>query len=237
MIKRIIDALKLRYVLHYGGEKYLNYLRSKGVKIGKGTTVGENAASLQIDISRPYLLEIGDNCRLNTGLVIMTHDFATMVFKNKYGELIPCSGKVKIGNNVYFGRQCTVLKGVTIGDNCIIGYGAVVMKDIPANSVVVGRPAKVVCTLDEYYEKRKKKGLEESLELAREIQRTFHRRPIPEDFREEFVYFVSGDEVDKYPTLNIERELRSTGDCYEKWVSCHVAPFKSFEDFLQAAGI
>lgn len=238
MIRKLFKALKMRYILHYGGEKYLNYLRNKGVKIGRGTTVGENAASLQIDISRPYLLEIGENCRLNTGLVIMTQDFATMVFKNKYGELIPCSGKVKIGNNVYFGRQCTVLKGVTIGDNCIIGYyGSIVMKDVPANSVVVGRPAKVVCTLDEYYEKRKIRGVEDAFELAREISRTFHRRPIPEDFREEFIYFVSGEEINKYPNLNIERELRTTGDCYDRWVSNHKALFNSFDEFLKAAGI
>lgn len=237
MIRRLFNALRMRYILHYGGEKYLNYLRSKGVKIGQGTTIGENASSLQIDLSRPYLLEIGDNCRLNTGLVIMTHDFATMVFKNKYGELIPCSGKVKIGNNVYFGRQCTVLKGVTIGDNCIVGYGSVVMKDVPANSVVVGRPAKVICTLDEFFEKRKQKSLEESLELAREIQKKFHRRPVPEDFREEFVYFVSGGEVEKYPNLNIERELRTTGDCYDVWVANHKAAFSSFDEFLKAAGI
>lgn len=51
--------------------------------------------------------------------------------------------------------NCTVLKGVTIGDNCIIGIGSIVTKDIPANSVAIGNPAKVVCSLDEYFEKRK----------------------------------------------------------------------------------
>lgn len=51
--------------------------------------------------------------------------------------------------------NCTVLKGVTIGDNCIIGIGSIVTKDIPANSVAIGNPAKVVCSLDEYFEKEK----------------------------------------------------------------------------------
>lgn len=50
----------------------------------------------------------------------MTHDFASYVFVNKYNEFIPSHGKVKIGNNVWFGMNCTVLKGVTIGDNCIL---------------------------------------------------------------------------------------------------------------------
>ena len=44
-----------------------------------------------------------------------------------------------------------MLKGVTIGDNCIIGYGSTVMKDIPANSVAVGTPTKVICTIEEYF--------------------------------------------------------------------------------------
>ena len=44
--------------------------------------------------------------------------------------------------------NCTVLKGVTIGDNCIIGIGSIVTKDIPANSVAIGNPAKVVKKFD-----------------------------------------------------------------------------------------
>ena len=50
----------------------------------------------------------------------------------------------------------TVLKGVTIGDNCIIGAGSIVTKDIPSNSVSSGVPAKIVSSLDDYFEKRKK---------------------------------------------------------------------------------
>ena len=163
--------------------------------------------------------------RLNYGLTIMTHDFTTLVFKNYYKDFLPSSGKVKIGNNVYFGRHCTVLKGVTIGNNCIIGYGSLVMKDIPDNSVVAGSPAKVICTLEQYYEKRKQKSLEEALELAREIERTHGRRPVPSDFREEFVFFVSGNEVDKYPDIPIKHQLTTMGDCYEKWVKEHIALF------------
>ena len=48
---------------------------------------------------------------------------------------MPSSGRVTIGNNVRFGVDCTVLKGVTIGDNCFIAAGSLVTKDIPANSV------------------------------------------------------------------------------------------------------
>lgn len=51
---------------------------------------------------------------------------------------------IKVGNNVWFGADVTVLAGVTIGDNCTIGTGSVVTKNIPANSVAVGNPCKIV---------------------------------------------------------------------------------------------
>ena len=54
------------------------------------------------------------------------------------------SAPVKVGRNVWLGGKVTVLKGVTIGDNAVIGANAVVTKDIPANAVAVGIPARVV---------------------------------------------------------------------------------------------
>lgn len=236
MANYLVEKIKRKYVEFRGGETYLNYLRKKGVRIGEKCTIGP-PKTVVIDCSRPYLVEIGNNVRLNYGLTLMTHDFTTMVFKSYYGDFLPASGKIKIGNNVYFGRNCTVLKGVTIGDNCIIGYGSLVMKDIPNNSVVAGSPAKVICTLDEYYEKRKVKALEEAFALAREIQAVYNRKPIPSDFREEFVYFVSGNNVDKYPEIPIKHQLTTMGDCYEKWIKNHKAIYKDFDEFLKAAGI
>lgn len=236
IVKRVFSAVERRIVFRLGGEYYLNYLRSKGCHIGVGC-LPASPKLLNIDISRPYLIHIGDRVRLNQGLTILTHDFSTLVFKAKYGELLASSGKVTIGNNVYFGRNCTVLKGVSIGDNCIIGYGSLVMKDIPANSVAVGSPARVICSIDEYYEKRRKKSLEEALALAREIKATQHRMPVPSDFREEFVYFVSGDQVNQYPDIPIEYQLRVVNDCYDTWVNNHKAEFPDFKSFLVAAGV
>nr|WP_207652455.1 DapH/DapD/GlmU-related protein [Clostridium beijerinckii] len=51
---------------------------------------------------------------------------------------------VNIGNNVWIGSVVTILKGVTIGDNSVIAANSVVTKDIPANSIAAGNPAKVV---------------------------------------------------------------------------------------------
>lgn len=230
----IINKLKEKYAQYKGGETFINHLRKKGIKIGKNCTVGV-ARTINIDYSRPYLIEIGDEVRLNYGLTIMTHDYPSLVFKNYYGDFLPSSGKVKIGNNVYFGRNCTVLKGVTIGNNCIIGYGSLVTKDIPDNSVAAGIPAKVICTLDHYYEKRKEAALIEAFKHVNEIEKAFNRPPVPSDFREEFIYFVSGNEIDKYPEINIRRQLSMMGNCLEKWQKEHKAPYKSFDEFIEAA--
>lgn len=111
---------------------------------------------IQIDISRPELLEIGENVFLHRGTIILTHDWASWCFVNSHNDFLPSHGKVKIGNNVWLGENVTILKGVTIGDNVIIGIGSVVTKDIPSNSVAVGIPAKVVGSYEEYYKKEEK---------------------------------------------------------------------------------
>ena len=123
---------------------------------------------------------------------------------------------------------------MTIGDNCFIGFGATVTHDIPANSVAVGTPAKVICSIEEYYQKRKKEALQESFEFARGIVERYHRRPVPEDFRESFVWFVNGKDIDKYPKLPIRHQL---GAAFDHYKAHHVAKFASFDDFLKAAGI
>lgn len=234
ILRGFLKKIRRKYAEYKGGEIYINYLRRQGIKIGTRCHIGK-PSTITIDYTRPYLVEIGNNVRMNNYFTLLTHDFATSVLTNKYGEFLPSSGKVKIGNNVYFAQRCTVMKGVTIGDNCIIGYGSLVTKDIPSNSVVAGSPAKVICTLEQYYEKRKQKSLEESLELAREIERTQGRRPVLLDFKEEFVFFVSGNEVDKYPDIPIKHQLTTMGDCFNRWVMEHKAPYKSFEEFLNAA--
>ena len=56
---------------------------------------------------------------------------------------------IKVGNNVWFGGHVSVMPGVTIGDNVVIGGGSVVTKDIPSNVVAVGNPCKVIRRLEE----------------------------------------------------------------------------------------
>lgn len=230
ILVRIYNALLFR-ICKKNARLFTWFLRKKGVKIGKNCWFGP-MNTIAIDFSRPSLVEIGDNVRINLGFTLMTHDAAHMVLRRAYKELVSSSGHVTIGNNVYFGRWCTVLKGVTIGDNCIIGYGSIVTRDIPSNSVAIGRPAKVICTLEEYYQKRKKNHVEEALEYARSIKDRYNRRPEIREFFEEFPLFLNGtDEVDDLP---IREQLR---EAYPYYRENNKPVFSSFEDFLDKAGV
>lgn len=85
-------------------------------------------------------IEIGDGTMIGSNVTIVTlnHDLDP----NLRRDAIPKS--VKIGKNVWIGSDCTILPGVTIGDNSVIGAGSVVVKSIPSNCVAVGNPAKVI---------------------------------------------------------------------------------------------
>lgn len=89
-------------------------------------------------------IEIGDDALIGQQVVIVTinHDF----IPEKRGNMFPAP--VKIGNRVWIGAHATILSGVTIGDNSIIAAGAVVTKDVPANVVVAGVPAKIIKKLE-----------------------------------------------------------------------------------------
>jgi acetyltransferase-like isoleucine patch superfamily enzyme len=85
-------------------------------------------------------IEIGSGTMFGPKVTVVTlnHDINPKTRKNALPK------PVKIGKNVWIGTNCTILPGVTIGDNTVIGAGSVVVKSIPADSVAVGNPAKVI---------------------------------------------------------------------------------------------
>lgn len=89
-------------------------------------------------------IEIGDNVTIGQMVSILDHDHR---YFREDGQLKLegyTSAPVKIGNNIWIGDKCTILKGVTIGDNVVIGANTLVHKDVPADTVIGGNPFKIL---------------------------------------------------------------------------------------------
>ena len=155
--KRLWQTLRLYSILE--PVKRTEYLRKNNVF----ASLGENC-SIEDRIIPLYAkcIRIGDNVRLASHVLLVTHDVSYFVLnslglKNAKGERFwEKIGCIDIGNNVFVGTNTTILYDVKIGNNVIIGAGSVVNHDIPDNSVAVGVPAKVICSFDEFVQKRMK---------------------------------------------------------------------------------
>lgn len=213
---------------------YEKWLREQGVVIGKNLRLF-NHKSIRFDTTTPGLITIGDNVSITADVSILTHDFCSSVFREKYHDYLPGRSKVIIGNNVYIGQKAIILRGVTIGDNVIIAAGAIVTKDVPSDSVVAGVPARVVCTLDEYYQKRKAVAVNEAKQYARDLYQYRGVRPTVEDFWEEFALFYHEEE--NYPETFVQRikNIQMPGELYDEFIKNNKPTCASFEEFLDDA--
>ncbi len=110
---------------------------------GKNIHVGEDfLANYNVTILDIAEVRIGDYCMIGPNTLITTvgHPISPKGRRERKAQGMP----VNIGNDVWIGGNCTILPGVTIGNNVVIAAGAVVTKDVPDNSVVGGVPAKVI---------------------------------------------------------------------------------------------
>lgn len=114
---------------------------------GQGTIRIGDAVMISpgVRISASDEIIIGDGCMFANGAYVTDCDWHGIYDRT---ERDPQAYPVHIGNNVWVGDRATVLKGVTIGDNSIVAACSVVTKDVPANVIVAGNPARVVRELD-----------------------------------------------------------------------------------------
>ena len=150
LVKTVFEKIMLK---SYSNEEYINYLRKKGAHIGRGCEIHKTVGFGD----EGYLVFLGDNVRLTSGVRVIPHDGGLWTLR-KMG-LMPDAdyfAPVHIGNNVHVGNDAVIMPGITIGSNCVIGVGAVVTKDVPDNSVVAGVPAKYIESIKDYYDKKVK---------------------------------------------------------------------------------
>ncbi len=165
MIKNRIKALT--------SNEYIWLLRYEGIKIGKGCKIF-NTRNVCIETD-PVLLEIGDYVKITQGVVIITHDYSRSVLRRVYGQIIGDGAPVIIGNNVFIGINSIILMGTELGNNTIVGAGSVVKGKFPPNVVIAGCPAKIICSLDEFHEKRKQQTVSEAKEYIRRFFKRYDR--------------------------------------------------------------
>ena len=105
------------------------------IEIGSHVFVNYGAS-----ISAHQLVRIGDHCQLGSYACLMDNDYHSVENREQPGVSKP----IVLGRNVWLGVRVIVLKGVTIGDNAVIGAGSVVTSSLPAGMVCGGNPARVI---------------------------------------------------------------------------------------------
>ena len=108
---------------------------------GKNITIGENVfINACCHFQDHGGVVLGDGCQIGHNVVFATLNHGLSPEDRRHTYPAP----IVLGKNVWVGSNSTILQGVTIGDNAVVAAGAVVTKNVPANVVVGGVPAKII---------------------------------------------------------------------------------------------
>ncbi len=130
-------------------KRWADYLRLHGgfESIGENCEINRDAS-----ISDPYLVRLGNDVTLSTCNLI-SHDGSIKQIYKATGLKVDAVGKIDIKDNCFIGFGATVLRNVTIGPNSIVAAGAVVTRNVPPHSVAVGIPARVIGSIESFAQK------------------------------------------------------------------------------------
>ena len=171
-----LNGAKFDTGLKVNGFINLHVTRRGTIKIGKNCTINSDNFNLIGRQQKTIFwvegkLSIGKNLGLSCSAIICTHEISigdnvtiggnTVIYDTDFHSLDPTIrvsktmdiisakwGKVSIGNHVFIGAHTTILKGITIGDNSVIGACSVVTKNIPSNEIWAGNPAKYIAKIN-----------------------------------------------------------------------------------------
>ena len=166
LIRYFITTNSIRAIFFY---RFLNKQNTKNTKISKMIFKIIFYLSFIInELEIPYTAKIGDGLLIPHPKCIFIHSKSIIGKNVTIGQGVTIGGNIyktkngrrspTIGDNVLIGAGAMVLGPVHVGDNSIIGANAVIIKDVPKDSVAVGVPAKVVKKVDENYYKIMKKN-------------------------------------------------------------------------------
>lgn len=123
-------------------------MRRMGCKVGNGCFIGDY---VRLDAGHADMITLEDNVSIASGSRLLCHqrDFANYCVGDDYMKLGYIIKPIVLKKGCLIGMESFVMPGVTVGEGAIVGAGSMVTKDIPAWSVAVGRPAKVVRQIPE----------------------------------------------------------------------------------------
>jgi len=143
----LIEIRKINENFKYDESTIAEKFRKQGAKIGENCFIQINKLA-----SEPYLVEIGNNVAIAPGVAFITHDGASVIFRDEFPTL-RYFGKIIIEDNCFIGTRSIITAGVRIGKGSIVGPMSVVLRDIKPGSIVIGNPAIQVSTVEKYKER------------------------------------------------------------------------------------
>lgn len=108
------------------------HILTKGYGMDIATTARISFGA-KLDKTNPKGIHVDSETYIASGTIIFTHDFSRGIHKDTH-----------IGKRCFIGANAIIMCGVRIGDNCVVGSGAVVTKDVPSNCISAGNPAKII---------------------------------------------------------------------------------------------
>ena len=91
------------------------------------------SSTTRLDKTNPRGVYVDEYTYFAGGAIVFAHDYCRSMYKETH-----------IGKNCFIGARAIIMCGVTIGDEVIVGSGAIVTKDVPSNCIVAGSPAKII---------------------------------------------------------------------------------------------
>lgn len=126
MVAKIGNTIRC-IVIEFKSFIYLSIYR---MDIAKSARISFGA---KLDKTNPRGVHVGEESYIASGAIVFTHDFSRGIHEDTY-----------IGKRCFIGANAIIMCGVRIGDEVIVGSGAIVTKDVPSNCIVAGNPARII---------------------------------------------------------------------------------------------
>jgi acetyltransferase-like isoleucine patch superfamily enzyme len=140
--------MRLVVLSRYNRYTISEYFRKQGAQIGEGCSIIPRYLG-----NEPYLIKIGNNVTVASGVIFVTHDGAARTVLGKEIPEIRVYGPIVIEDNCVIGQNVILMPDIHIGKNSIVGAGSVVISNIPPNSIAMGVPARVLTSIEAYKKK------------------------------------------------------------------------------------